>query len=135
MASARPKKKRCVFFAEIEQAPVGADGGQRVTNRLLRIRAWRLTVHGSDERVQQDRIVDTSAEIDPGELTQKSQRRFCAGEQNGNNGKALAAALGDHLALQREILLPLLPRPHLSLADADRHRPTTRKGLLQRLRP
>ena len=92
-------------------------------------------MNSANKRGKQDRIVDTSAEIDPGVLTQKPQRRLCAGEQDWNDGKALATALGSHLSLQREILLPLLPRSHFSLPDADRHRSTACQGRLQCLQP
>lgn len=92
-------------------------------------------MNGSDQRVEQDRIVHTRAQIDPGVLIQKSQRRFCAGEQNGNDGKALATAFSGCLTLQREILLSLLPRAHFALPNTDSHCSTLCKGCLQCLQP
>ena len=62
------EKEWGVLLAEIQQAPVGADGGERLTDRFLRVRPRWLTVNGSEQRVEQDRIVDTRAQIDPGVL-------------------------------------------------------------------
>lgn len=92
-------------------------------------------MNGIDQTVQEYRIVDTSPEIDPGILTQKSKRRFSARKEHGNDGKVLATTLGGDLPLQRQILLPLLPGAHLALPKTDGHRATTRQLRFQFLGP
>jgi hypothetical protein len=70
-------------------------------------------------------------EIDPGILTQKSKRRLSARKEHGDNGKGLVLTLSGDLPLDREILLPLLPGPHLALTKADGHRTTARQSRFQ----
>jgi hypothetical protein len=87
------KKEWRVFFSKIQQASVGADGRKRLTDCVLRIQTWRLTVNGSDKGVEKNWVVEASAKIDPGVLTQKPERRFRTRQQDWNDRQALATTL------------------------------------------
>lgn len=130
-----PKEERRIFIAEIEQAPIGTYRGEGVADCLQRVWARRLPMNGIAQRVQQNGIIDAGTEIDPGILIQESQWWLGAWKEEGDDRKVLATALSRHLALQREVLLPLLPRSHLALADTNGHRSTARQSSFQCLRP
>jgi hypothetical protein len=125
------EEERLVLLAEGAQSAVGADRGAQRGGVLHRPRPRRLAPNGGGQNFQRFAVAGAIGEIHPGVKLEKAEAGIAPGQQHRDDRKARLA----RLPVQRQIPLPLLPRPEAIGTDEDGNRIARRQSVFERLRP